>query len=655
MASLTAKFCLSVAVALLMLSTGILSADAADRVNRSTPSDVAAGRWMDAFLDPSTPLPAAKPRRAPRQQRRRVQRHSGLTGKLVRNSDVQDGSPPFALVDRYGGVLRYIEPVKSVPLEKYLDKTVAVRHDTGDTLLASQLNLPRVNNVSSSTTGLQLAQNLEPIPAGAPEPAVAGPLPAGEVIGESRPIQGIRNEPVYVDEGYEGGLDFGGCTSCGDVTCGGGGGCGYGARGVMYFHGEYLLWRLKGMNTPPLVVQFENVDSNVNVGTDDDGNGAVDDNAAVGPFSIIFGGNETLDDERNGGRFTWGLWLDDYGQWGIGADFLFLEDLEESFTAGTFDGQIPAAGSFIGRPFFNTGVIGGVLGGRGPAVEDVDTNALDGTVTVDIESEFRSAGFRLRHNLCCRPSCDTCCGDGVCCGSGIGCGTAVGEPLGLLRGLRTLLHKGTRHSDVFGGFRWYSLDENLTVTEDLQTQAAPISQIDVIDSFGTENDFLGGEIGYETDWKYRRWSLNFLSKIAIGNTRQRARNTGVTFVDGTEVNPPNNTGGLLVQNTVLASGAVVGNAGTFERDEFTMIPELGLTLGYDLTRRLKLTAGYTVLYWGNVLRPGDQIDIDVNGNLIPRDGGPPAGTVVGGDAPRFEFNQTDVWAQGLNLGAEYTW
>ena len=92
-----------------------LPADAADGPNRVTPSDVAAGRWVDSLLDPNlaamtrsrTGLPCV---------RRDGLRSSGqvceASWSRTRNSN--DGAPPFALVDRYGGIFRYIEPVDSV-------------------------------------------------------------------------------------------------------------------------------------------------------------------------------------------------------------------------------------------------------------------------------------------------------------------------------------------------------------------------------------------------------------------------------------------------------------------------------------------------------------------------------------------------------------
>ncbi len=597
---------------------------AGDGPNQVSESDVAVGSFVDSIFEPELRRQSPPKNRGNASRRRGAaggktgaRRRAGLRAKLVNNPDTSDGTPPFALVDRYGGVLRYVEPVESIDLESYLGEIVAVRRDTGDILLASQLAFPKT---SRGDGDLQFAAFAEPTPADGPEP-----IEAGEMVGEPMPM--FEEEgPLYFDEGYGGdydsGIDFGGCDDCGrGVPCRRrGGGCGLGARGVIYVHGEYLIGRIEGMNTPPLVTQFTGIDPA--------------SGAAIGPFTTLFGGTRTLEDERNGGRITLGVWLDDYGQWGVEGEYLRLGDLEESFTAGVKDGLPPAAGSFIGRPFFNTGVIGGDLSTRGPSIEDVDTSAIDGTVRVDIRSEFQSAGIRLRHNLCCREERNTCCGDTVGCGSDVGCGSRVsGSGVGCQNGplsrLCGLLRKGTRRTDVLYGLRWTSLDESLQVTEDLQelTGTTPPlgDDLDVFDRFATENNFLGGEIGYETEWQYRRWSLNLLSKVAIGNTRQQVDINGETSID----NGAPLTGGLLTQRYVHpgddgipgnADDFVVGNIGSYERDEFSMIPELGLTMGYNLTQRLKLTAGYTLIYWSNVVRPGDQIDLDVNANLIPREG-----------------------------------
>jgi hypothetical protein len=62
--------------------------------------------------------------------------------RLVRNPNTSDGSPPYALTDQAGTIQRYVEPVPGIDLESYVGYAVIVRHDTGRTLLASQLELP---------------------------------------------------------------------------------------------------------------------------------------------------------------------------------------------------------------------------------------------------------------------------------------------------------------------------------------------------------------------------------------------------------------------------------------------------------------------------------------------------------------------------------
>ena len=63
--------------------------------------------------------------------------------RLIENPDQTDGAPPFALTDQTGTVQRYVEPVPGINLASYVGQVVTVRHDTGTTLLASQLELPQ--------------------------------------------------------------------------------------------------------------------------------------------------------------------------------------------------------------------------------------------------------------------------------------------------------------------------------------------------------------------------------------------------------------------------------------------------------------------------------------------------------------------------------
>jgi hypothetical protein len=99
-----------------------------------------------------------------------------------------------------------------------------------------------------------------------------------------------------------------------------------------------------------------------------------------------------------------------------------------------------------------------------------------------------------------------------------------------------------------------------------------------------------------------------------------------------------NEGGLL---------ALSSNIGRYEENTFTAIPQFSYRLGYRITQQWTLMAGYTLIYFGEVARAGDQIDVVVNPNLIP----PPVG---GGPArPAYNFNPSDLVLQGITLGAQF--
>ena len=42
-----------------------------------------------------------------------------------------------------------------------------------------------------------------------------------------------------------------------------------------------------------------------------------------------------------------------------------------------------------------------------------------------------------------------------------------------------------------------------------------------------------------------------------------------------------------------------------------MIPELGVNVGFMVFPRWRASFGYTVIFWGPVVRPGEQIDRDI--------------------------------------------
>lgn len=62
--------------------------------------------------------------------------------RLIHNPDESGTNPPYALADQTGKIQRFVEPVPGIDLEPYVGYAVIVKHDTGRTLLASQLELP---------------------------------------------------------------------------------------------------------------------------------------------------------------------------------------------------------------------------------------------------------------------------------------------------------------------------------------------------------------------------------------------------------------------------------------------------------------------------------------------------------------------------------
>ncbi|MCC9643805.1 BBP7 family outer membrane beta-barrel protein [Rhodopirellula sp. JC740] len=475
------------------------------------------------------------------------------------------------------------------------------------------------------SANVRLVDHTATLPA-PPMPPSIDPIIESGTISHSMPLDG----QVVYDPMLDGGCDsmpMGSC-GCGDHGCDGGcgsmtyGGCdgiGCGA-GVCHngdpmcgeyndcdamrpcvtlcwpqdgwFSAEYLLWWQDGMALPPLV--STDVLPSQRFPND--------------PGRVLYGGNDVLTENMDGLRLKFGFWLDKCHTWGIGAEGFGIGEETESYRASGADSQ------FLGRPFIN------VANG---SVEDQQQvafpNQLAGTVAVDVDSRLRGWGLHLRH---LRRS-DASCSQGLFCG----CPEHTCERF-----------------EYLVGFRQVELREGVRITEDLASiPTAPdttVLQYDIFDDFRTRNQFNGLDLG----WMYKRtrgyWTFDALIRLGVGNTRQRVTIDGETSIDGGAAQ----AGGLLAQNS---------NIGEYSRDEFSVMPQLDLTVGYQITDQLRATFGYTFLYWSNVVRPGDHIDRRVDTAQLPN-GTTPA-TPVLADYPAFEWDNTDYWAQGINFGGEYRW
>jgi hypothetical protein len=312
--------------------------------------------------------------------------------------------------------------------------------------------------------------------------------------------------------------------------------------------------------------------------------------------TILFGGNSVNDEVRSGFRFTLGGWLNDCHTLGVEGDFFMLGSEGAGFTASSSGSPI------LARPIFNTTT----------GLPDSQLISFPGFLSGTVSAQSGSTGVLgadalLRCNVCC------------------GCNYRL---------------------DAIGGFRYLRLSDHLNVDENLVSTnpANPNfvpqgTSIILSDQFDTRNEFYGFNIGLKGSIQRGPWVLQGSAQVALGDNHEVVNISGATTVTVPGTAPVNSVGGLL---------ALSSNIGHFTKDKFDAIPEFGARLGYQVTSHVQVFAGYTLLYWGDVARAGNQIDLTVNPTLLPGSATPPTGA----QRPMPLLNQSSFWAQGIDFGLQ---
>ncbi len=293
-----------------------------------------------------------------------------------------------------------------------------------------------------------------------------------------------------------------------------------------------------------------------------------------------------------GGRFTAGTWLDDDHACGFEAGYFFLGEQFQRFLATPAGG--PGA-PVLARPFLNAAT----------GAESLLRVTGPGDVTTSARSSFQGAHADFVYDL-------SCC---------------------------------TRYRlALLAGFRYQDLSESLDAG-DTSLVARGIPRLGgrlatTLDQFGTHNVFFGGEMGARGEYHWHHLFAALAADLALGSDQENFRTVGTTFAPARK------------KPIVLPAGLLAGpgNTGLFNRGEFSAIPELDLQVGYQFNPFVRAFAGYTFLYWSRVARPGDQIDLGVNPAGVPVLHAP--GGSGGPARPAFLGQQTDFWAQGLDVGIE---
>ena len=210
------------------------------------------------------------------------------------------------------------------------------------------------------------------------------------------------------------------------------------------------------------------------------------------------------------------------------------------------------------------------------------------------------------------------------------------------------------HADFLTGFRFVRLDDTLTIGDRLAPIPGgtnvltflgqgidPMSTLTDQDRFSTTNTFYGVNLGGRLSWQYDWFSITAFGKVAVGATEESVRINGSTTLvapAGTQ----NAVGGIL---------ALPSNIGSYSRTVFGVVPEAGFQLGVQPIPHVRLTAGYSFLYWNAVARPGDQIDSRVNRSAVPGD--PTFGQAGNaGSNPAFTFQDRSFRVHNLTAGVE---
>ena len=157
---------------------------------------------------------------------------------------------------------------------------------------------------------------------------------------------------------------------------------------------------------------------------------------------------------------------------------------------------------------------------------------------------------------------------------------------------RVLVSNPDFRFELFGGYRQMHLGDELGAAFRSSGGLGSVILLAGDDSIRTRNNFYGGQVGGLGSIAFGRFSLQGQSAVALGVnasdldfSRTRLATIGSTVVP-------------LVQST------------TGGRDDlFSVAAEAGVRLGFRVTDHVKLTVGYTGIYWSNVRRAQEQYNL----------------------------------------------
>ncbi len=194
------------------------------------------------------------------------------------------------------------------------------------------------------------------------------------------------------------------------------------------------------------------------------------------------------------------------------------------------------------------------------------------------------------------------------------------------------------HLALLAGFRYLDLREGVYTSTNTSIIGTDIAD-SINESFTSRSQFYGGQIGTRLGMQWNRLSLDVTAKVALGATHQ------VVDVQGSDTQT-----GTGVVNGTFHEGifAQTSNIGRRTANDFGVIPQVQMKLGYEIRPWMRATFAYDFLYWNRVVRAGEQIDreVDFSQSVVFGTGTPAA-------LPSPLVNRSDFWAQGVSFGIEF--
>jgi Putative beta barrel porin-7 (BBP7) len=320
--------------------------------------------------------------------------------------------------------------------------------------------------------------------------------------------------------------------------------------------------------------------------------------------SIVFGAQGSHFGIVDGLRLNLGTWLNECETLGLESGTLFLERASTGLSAPEV---APLGPTVLARPYIDA------VTGVGAAVPINAPGSLTGVAAVQTSTQLYGGDLYLTFNV---------------------------------------QKGGQSRTDVLVGGRYLDLNENLevsslsspTVTGGATFLGAPVAAgngLAITDRVDTINRIYAGSIGARTQCRLGQLDLSLTGKVGLGWSHEAVFINGATTLLTAAGPVAAAPGGVL---------AARSNVGRYNNDEFTVIPEVNASVGLNLTKWLRIFAGYNFLYMTNVARAGTQFDNVVNAAQIPAS--PSFGTLTGPVRPYALRDTTDFFVHGVNLGVQ---